>query len=110
MKNYVQDGEVLDLTAPYAVASGGGALIGKIFGVAKSTVANAAVGQFQTEGVVDLAKTAAQTFAQGAFVYWDNATKLATSTAASNTLIGTAVLAAAGADANVRLKLLPIVA
>jgi predicted RecA/RadA family phage recombinase len=34
MKNYVQEGDVLTLTAPYAVASGAGLQVGSIFGFA----------------------------------------------------------------------------
>ena len=33
MKNYVQPGNTITLTAPYAVASGDGLLVGAIFGI-----------------------------------------------------------------------------
>ncbi len=56
MKNFVQKGETLTLTAPYAVNSGGGALVGSIFGVAAADYANAAEGEFQVCGVFDLTK------------------------------------------------------
>ena len=39
MKNYVQPGNIITLTAPYAVASGDGLLVGAIFGVASGTAA-----------------------------------------------------------------------
>ena len=39
MKNYVQPGNTITLTAPYAVASGDGLLVGSIFGVASGTAA-----------------------------------------------------------------------
>jgi len=114
MTNFIQKGETMTLTAPYAVSSGGGALVGKIFGVACKTLANAVKGEFMTEGVFDLAKDTS-TFATGDPVYWDNTNKVATSTFQSNALIGvadvtvyesTAALGGSSGDATVRVKLL----
>lgn len=105
MKNFVRLGHTLVLTAAYAVVSGAGCLIGTIFGVAQTDIANGADGPFLLEGVVDLAKKAGDTPAQGAAVYWDNAAKNVTTTAAGNTKIGVATKAAAGADATVRVRL-----
>lgn len=107
MKNYIQPGGTLELPAPYDVASGGGALIGTIFGVAVATVANGALGQFVTEGVYDLPKTAGDTPAPGAKVYWNNSTKAVTTTASGNTLIGVqaGTAASASGDATVRVRL-----
>jgi predicted RecA/RadA family phage recombinase len=105
VKNSIQEGEVLALAAPYAVASGGGALIGSIFGVAVTALANAEVGSFQLCGVYSLPKaTGAATV--GAKAYWDNTNKNVTATAGSNTLIGVFVAAYASGDtlANVRLN------
>ena len=105
MKNSIQEGEALALAAPYAVASGGGALIGSIFGVAVTALANAEVGTFQLCGVHTLPKaTGAATV--GAKAYWDNTNKNVTATAGSNTLIGVFVAAYASGDtlANVRLN------
>ena len=59
-----------------------------------------------TRGVFSLPKVGANAFAQGAPIYWDNAAKLCTSTAAGNTKVGVAT-AAAGAGAgfvNARLN------
>ena len=39
MKNFVQPGNTITLTAPYAVASGDGLLVGSIFGVASGSAA-----------------------------------------------------------------------
>lgn len=105
MKNSIQEGEVLALAAPYAVASGGGALIGAIFGVAVTALANGETGSFQLEGVYTLPKaTGAATL--GAKAYWDNTNKNVTATVGSNTLIGVFVAAYASGDtlANVRLN------
>ena len=105
MKNSIQEGEALPFAAPYAVASGGGALIGAVFGVSVNTLANGEVGTFQLCGVYSLPKaTGAATL--GAKAYWDNTNKNVTATAGSNTLIGVFVAAYASGDtlANVRLN------
>lgn len=96
MKNFVQVGNILTLPAPYAVASGGGALIGSIFGVAEKDAANGEDVAFLLTGVVDLPKAASQAWTVGVKVYWDNAAKLVTSTSTGNTLIGVATKAVGG--------------
>lgn len=107
MKNYVQAGKTLTLTAPYAVSSGGGALVGSIFGVAAGDVANGAEGEFQVEGVFDLDRTtgASTAWSVGDLIYWDNTAKKTTKTLTGNKLIGVAVKAAADGDATGRVRL-----
>jgi predicted RecA/RadA family phage recombinase len=108
MKNFIQDGKTLTLTAPYARESGEGAKVGFLFGVAAQKVANAAEGEFQTEGVFDIKKEATTiTFSVGDKVYWDDSAKQCTSVNTSNLLIGRAVKAALAADTTVRVKLGP---
>ena len=105
MNNEVQPGRILPLAAPYAVSSGGGALIGAIFGVASNDLANGEIGNFELEGVYRFPKaTGAATL--GAKCYWDNTNKNVTATVGSNTLIGVFVAAYASGDtsANVRLN------
>ena len=96
MKNYVQPGNTITLTAPYAVTSGDGLLIGSIFGVAAGTAAVGEAVEAALTGVYDLKKVASQAWAAGDKVYWDNTAKEATKTTTSNTLIGVAVVAVAG--------------
>ena len=96
MKNYVQPGNTITLTAPYAVASGDGLLVGSIFGVASGTAALGETVEAALTGVYDLKKVASQAWAAGDKVYWDNTAKEATKTTTSNTLIGVAVVAVAG--------------
>lgn len=107
MKNYIQKGEMLTLTAPYAVSSGGGALVGSIFGVAAADVANAAEGEFQVCGVFDLTREtgASSGFTAGTLIYWDNTNKRITKTSTANKLIGVAVKDAADGDATGRVRL-----
>lgn len=104
MTNYVQQGDTLNLAAPYDVDSGDGALLGKIFGVATDDALSGETIPFKTEGVFDLAKTS-HSFSAGDPVYWDNSNKYCTSTANSNSLIGYAVKAQVSGDATVRVKL-----
>ncbi len=96
MKNYVQPGNTITLTAPYAVTSGDGLLVGSIFGVAAGTAALGEAVETAVEGVYDLKKVASQAWAAGDKVYWDNTAREATKTTTSNTLIGVAVVAVAG--------------
>jgi len=96
MKTYVQPGNTITLTAPYAVASGDGLLVGSIFGLAAGTAALGEAVEAALVGVYDLKKVASQAWASGDKVYWDNTAKEATKTTTSNTLIGVAVVAVAG--------------
>jgi predicted RecA/RadA family phage recombinase len=105
MKNYVQPGDVLPVTAPYAIASGDGVLIGALFGVATADAAEADTVEVHITGVLDLAKTSGQAWTAGAKVYWDGTNKVCTSTATDNTLVGVAVAAAANPSAVGRVRL-----
>lgn len=104
MKNYVHHGDTVELTAPYAVSSGGGCKVGSIFGVAVNDVASGAKGVFRRVGVHDLAK-ATGAVSQGAKIYWDDAAKNVTTTVGSNLLIGVAEDAALSGDATARVIL-----
>jgi len=96
MRNYVQPGNTITLTAPYDVMSGDGLLVGSIFGIAAGNAANGESVEASLVGIFDLAKTASQAWSTGDKVYWDNTTKVVTKTATSNTLIGAAVEAVGG--------------
>lgn len=95
MKNYVQPGGTLTLTAPYAVTSGNGLLVGSIFGVAAGDAASGATVEAALTGVFDLTKIGSQAWTVGAKVYWDDTNKRCTTVATDNTLIGVAVEAVA---------------
>ena len=96
MKNYVQPGNIITLTAPYAVTSGDGLLVGAIFGVAAGIAALGEAVETAVEGVYDLKKVASQAWAAGDKIYWDNTAKQTTKTLTANTLIGVATEAVAG--------------
>ncbi|MGR3493308.1 MAG: DUF2190 family protein [Shimia sp.] len=96
MKNYVQPGSTLTLTAPYAVTSGDGLLVGSIFSVAAGDAASGATVEAALTGVFDLTKIGSQAWTVGAKIYWDDTNKRCTTVATDNTLIGVAVEAVAG--------------
>jgi predicted RecA/RadA family phage recombinase len=121
MNNYVQRGNTLTVTAPYALLSGGGCQVGTIFGVSVNTQNSGDSTELVVEGVFDLAKDTS-TFVSGAKVYWDNSQQLAT----ANTLTtagaptkeigyacldqasGTAAPGGQSADPTVRVRLNPV--
>lgn len=106
MKNYRQAGGVLTLIPSIAVASGVGYLFGAaLFGVATADVAANAPGEFKTDGVLDLGKTAGVAVSVGDRLFWDAANKVVNKTSASQVCIGVAVEAAAGGAAVVAVKL-----
>ena len=107
MKNFINDGDTVEVVAPYVVASGAGALVGSLFGIAVANAANGAPVSLKTTGVFDLAKTSAQAWTQGVPIYWDNSTRLATTAAAAgaNKLIGSADAVAANPSAVGRVLL-----
>ena len=105
MKNFIQDGNVVTLTAPYDVTSGGGLLVGSIFGVATNDATSGSNVEARLTGVHQLAKTSAQAWTQGALIYWDGTNKVCTTTSTDNTLIGAAVAAAANPSATGTVRL-----
>jgi predicted RecA/RadA family phage recombinase len=106
--NFIQEGNVLTLAAPYARNSGQAALVGTgLFGVALTDLANGESGAFKTQGVVTLAKVTAQEWATiGLPIYWDNSDKLLTTTSGGNTLVGYNTAAAANPSATGTIRLL----
>lgn len=93
MKNYVQPGHVVTLTAPTGgVLAGRGFVQGAIFGVALSDAAEGASVEAAIDGVVDIVKAGSQAWDIGDIVYWDSAGGEATTEFdAGYVLIGVAV-------------------
>ncbi len=106
MKNFHSLGGTITIAAAaVAVASGGGLLTGHLFGVAKSAALQGAQVVVETLGCFGLPKHAGDVFAVGDLVYWDDANKVVTSTAANNHLIGCAVAPAIAGDAGAVVRL-----
>ena len=105
MKNLVQVGETLSVTAPYAVASGAGVKVGGIIGIAQYAAAISEDVLIARRGVFTVAKVSAQAWAAGDKIYWDDAAKNFTTVSTSNTLVGAATAAAANPTATGELLL-----
>lgn len=107
MRNYVQRGETVTLTAPAALVSGQGFLVGAIFAVATADAASGAEVEGLTVGVVDLPKATIEAIGQGARVYWDagEGEVTADDNEGANIAIGAAVQAAGNPSASLRVRL-----
>jgi predicted RecA/RadA family phage recombinase len=106
MQNYVQEGDVLTLTAPSGgVVSGTTYKIGALVVVAQVSAAEGESFSAVAEGVCTLTKTTSQAWTEGQRLYWDDSGKKWTTTAQGNTYGGVAAAAAQSADTsgNVRL-------
>ncbi|MHB0925880.1 MAG: DUF2190 family protein [Gallionellaceae bacterium] len=103
--NYVQEGDVLTLTAPYTVTSGQGAQIGSQFGVALADITNATAGEFATSGVWDLTALSTATGSQGAKAYWDNSNKRVDTDGTVGILIGSLTTTKTNGQTTARVKL-----
>lgn len=106
MKNLIQPGKSIDITAPAGgVTSGLIVVIGSLIGVGAATVAQGEQVAISTEGVFELPKVSALAIATGDKVYWDAVAKNVNKTSAGNTLIGIAVADAANPSATAKIKL-----
>jgi predicted RecA/RadA family phage recombinase len=102
--NYVQPGNVLELTAPSGgVVSGAAVQIGQMVGIATTSAAQAAKFNLAVTGVFTVVKATGETWGEGELVYFDG-TEF-TTTGTSNLLVGVAVAAAGSADTSGVLRL-----
>lgn len=95
MRNFIQSHDTITVPAPAAISSGQAVLVGDLFGVAQGDAASGAPVPIVTCGVFRLPKLAAQLWAVGAKVYWDDGNARTTTVASGNKLIGVATVAAA---------------
>lgn len=106
-ENLVQDGGILRVVAPYDLASGAGALVGGIFGVALTDADYDAGDEVELAlgGVWTLPKPTDEAWTQGQMIFWDNTNKYCTTDATGAYRIGvaTAAVDTAVATGNVRL-------
>lgn len=109
MKNFVQKGDALDLTAPSGgVTAGVPVKINNLIVVPATDADEDDTFAGYVKGVFDIAAegaTSGQAFAEGETVYWDATNKQATVTSTDNTAMGYAVAAKATADTSVRVML-----
>jgi predicted RecA/RadA family phage recombinase len=105
MKNLIQQGVIVMLTAPENLTSGRGVQVGNMFSVAGSDAANGTTFEGQVTGVFELPKVSAQAWTQGALIYWDNTAKNCTTTVGTNLKIGVAIAVAANPSSTGRVRL-----
>lgn len=106
MKNFVQPGDAITITAPEGGCTAGvGVLVGGLFGIAANTVDAGAEVEIATVGVYDMAKTSALAISVGDLVYWDSTNKVVNKTATDQQIVGVATTAAANPSSTVNVRL-----
>jgi predicted RecA/RadA family phage recombinase len=106
MKNFIQRGDMITITAPNGgVSPGQGVLVGNLFGVAAKTAVEGESVEIATVGVYELPKLASAVVAASARVAWDDTAKEVVLPATGMIPIGIAVLAAGNGATTVRIRL-----
>jgi predicted RecA/RadA family phage recombinase len=105
MKNHVQKGDNITVTATADALSGDVVKIGNLVGVAATDAAIGDSLDLVTVGVFDFPKVAADAITIGDAVYWRSSDGLVTGTASGNTKIGVAVTDAANPSGSVNVRL-----
>jgi predicted RecA/RadA family phage recombinase len=103
----VHAGNAIDFVPAADVAAGDVVVLGELVGVSPRPLKAGENGSLAVAGVFDCAKAvgAGSGIAVGTKVYWDAVAKVATTTVGANKYLGKTVLAAADADATVRVRL-----
>jgi predicted RecA/RadA family phage recombinase len=108
MRNYVYTGDAIEVTAPATVSAGQLVKLGTaLMGVACADAASAAAVVIARRGVFDLSKAngSSTSLAVGDLVYVSATAANVTTSASSNTLVGTVIAAASNTDTTVRVAL-----
>ena len=107
MKNFIQPGKSVPLTMTANVSSGDPVLIGDLFGVVQADALNTEAVEVLIAGVVSRTRDAADTFAEGALVYFnEGAGEVTTDPAAgANKLIGVSIEAAGPSAGVLKVRL-----
>ena len=106
MKNHTQKGDIITVPAPAGgIASGEGAIIGNIFGIAAYSAAMGEPVELATTGVYQLPKATAAVLTVGARVAWDNTAKNINVPGAGRFPVGVATEAAGNGVTSVSVRL-----
>ena len=103
-QNYIQPGDVIEITAGATITSGQMVKVGAIVGVALGSAASGETVRVKLTGVFELPK-ATGAITLGAAVYHVAADNNLSTTSSGNTFVGHAVAAAASGDATVQVRL-----
>ena len=105
MKNFIQEGKTITVTAPSAVTSGQYVVVGAIRGVAAYDAAQGEPVEVTTEGVFTLPKVAADSIVPGDLLYWTGTACTKVPGTGSKPLVGVATKPAAANSTTVQVKL-----
>lgn len=106
MKNYHQDGVMIDVVAPQGgLVAGDFYLSGGLFGFVVGSAAENETTVIATEGVFRAPKATGTAWVQGDQLFWDAGAKKFTKTAGDNVSVGIAAYAAASGDASGYVRL-----
>lgn len=106
MNNFIQPGNVIELTAPSGgVTSGVPVQIGQLVVVPAVDAAEDERFNGQVVGVFTMPKATGEAWAEGAIVYWDQSAEEFTTTAAGNLQAGAAAADAESADTTGTVRL-----
>ena len=105
MKTFIQNGNIITVTAAANIASGNGVLIGSIFGIAAADAVAGNDVEIGTVGVYELPKLSTAVIAQGDRVSWNSSTGKVVLPATGMFPIGVATKAAANGTATLSVRL-----
>lgn len=109
MKNYVQKGDVINITAAADLKSGVPVIFGASLAIPQTDIASGAVGAAAIEGVFTLPKLSTTVLAAGDLVNWSKSGAQVGASSAAGDLggFGIALSAAGNGTTSVDVKLLP---
>ena len=105
MKNFIQTGNMITITAATDITSGDGVIVGSLFGVAAADAAAGENVEIGTLGVYELPKLSSAAFDQGDGVAWDSGTGKVVAPATGMFPIGIAIETAGNGTATVKVRL-----
>lgn len=103
--NFIQEGDVVEVTLSANVTKGNLVREGSLIGVALDTATSGNACRIKTKGVFDLAKTSALAISVGDPIYMGATDAVTNKTSASRYYIGVAVADAANPSSTVRVRL-----
>ena len=106
MKTFIQNGDVITVTAPTSgTTSSDGIIVGSLFGIATCDALEGESVEIATAGVFDLSKDAATVISQGDRVAWDDTAREIALPGVGLYPVGIATLAAGDGASTVRVRL-----
>lgn len=101
----IQNGDVITVTAPYAVTSGMIVLVGSILGIAAFDAAISTAVELMVAGVFTINKTSALAITAGDLLYLDDTNHVVNKTSSAQKLVGVALADAANPSSTVTVRL-----